>query len=291
MLISSQSDTLSLLSSSGFENVLASTLTTQNLPRGSRTSQNPSNSGASGSTHNSAIATWTEYATNPSIIQDFQASSGQGAANLAAQLPDHARVLDLGAGNAIASLEIADAGRELGKIFEIDAVDMIPPEPFLDQKRRYSKQAQEMVTYHQSSLKDFDFKPGFGTYDYVIAARVLPYLESSDQLSVIHNIVGSLKSSQSGADFQLKEGGQRNVLGQMQYPLHDNEMRYIKELLERKKVEVEIIHSPDKNKFQTIHIRKGLSEETELQKQQQETEEAEGKKEGWLEWIGKQISL
>ncbi len=252
MFISAQPDALSLPSSSGFENVLASTLTTQNMPRRSRTSQNPSNSGASGSAHNNAIATWTDYATDESIIHNNRNLYSEEAPILASWLPDNARVLDLGAGNGISSLSLANEAVSQRKTFRIKAVDMIPKEPFLEQKRNYPQQAQDMVTYKRSKIENFNFETGFGTYSFVSANRILPYLEQGEQLKAVTNIVGSLTPTHSGTTFEVKEGTSGAYEGQIHYPLDNSHMTYIRDLFEWGKFTVDEIPAPDQDSYKTI---------------------------------------
>jgi len=211
-----------------FEDALAGPLITQNMPN--------------------RTAVWTDFASDPTHIHTNRQLYAEEAPILAAHLPDGANILELGAGSGIASLSLARAGMHIGKTFQIDAVDLIPPDSFEREKLNF--QARENVVYHQSLLEDFPLNQA--NYHYIKADRVLPYLEPNQQLTLITKMLGSLKPQGGRMTFHIKEGQAGDYAGQTQHSLAPYQVEYISDLLRDSSVQIHRQPGDDEFTFYSV---------------------------------------
>jgi cyclopropane fatty-acyl-phospholipid synthase-like methyltransferase len=103
-------------------------------------------------------------------------------------LPDGARMLDLGTGRGELATIFASKGK--GRNHEITAVDIVNKGYFFDILEKQDPNASASISYMQQDMSEFAFDK---EYDLILAKDALPYIEKEQQKRIILNIAKHLR--------------------------------------------------------------------------------------------------
>jgi 2-polyprenyl-3-methyl-5-hydroxy-6-metoxy-1,4-benzoquinol methylase len=112
-------------------------------------------------------------------------------------LPDGARMLDLGTGRGELAIIFASKGK--GRNQEITAVDIVDKGYFFNILEEQDPDASASISYIQQDMSEFAFDK---EYDLILAKDALPYIEKEQQKKIILNIADHLRKG-GAAEFNI----------------------------------------------------------------------------------------